>query len=95
MENPGLTKSLCEVLNPATLLPTPRALSPFSLASKNEGFQEDHMGWFQKEGLLFLPGNLQWKLGNSLHATAHLGEKDYSPPKITRKDLQMNRPPND
>ena len=23
----------------------------------NEGFQ-DHMGWFQKEGLLFLPGNL-------------------------------------
>ena len=33
------------------------------------------MGWFQKEGLLFLPGNLQWKLVNSLHATTHLGEK--------------------
>ena len=33
------------------------------------------MGWFQKEGLIFLPGNLQWKLVNSLHATTHLGEK--------------------
>ena len=29
----------------------------------------------EKEGLLFLPGNLQWKLVNSLHATTHLGEK--------------------
>ena len=33
------------------------------------------MGWFHKEGLLFLPGNFQWKLVNSLHATTHLGEK--------------------
>ena len=46
-----------------------------TLKDKSEGFQEDHMGWFQKEGLLFLPGNLQWKLVNSLHATTHLGEK--------------------
>ena len=30
-----------------------------TLQAKSEGFQEDHMGWFQKEGLLFLPGNLQ------------------------------------
>ena len=29
------------------------------LKAKSEGFQEDHMEWFQKEGLLFLPGNLQ------------------------------------
>ena len=28
-----------------------------------------------KKELLFLPGNLQWKLVNSLHATTHLGEK--------------------
>ena len=33
------------------------------------------MEQFQKEGLLFLPGNLQWKFINSLHATIHLGEK--------------------
>ena len=33
------------------------------------------MGWFQKEGLLFLPGTLQWKLVNSLHTTTHSGEK--------------------
>ena len=41
---------------------------------KAEGFQEDHMGWLQKEGL-FLPGNLQWKLVDSLYATTHLKEK--------------------
>ena len=34
MENPGLTISPCEVLNPATLLPT---LSPLSLLSRNLG----------------------------------------------------------
>ena len=62
------------------------------LKAKSEGFQEDHMGWFQKEGLFFLPGNLQWKLVNSLLATTHLGEK--GPPKITRKILHWNSPPN-
>ena len=31
MENPGLTLSPCEVLKPDTLLPTLRALSPFTL----------------------------------------------------------------
>ena len=46
-----------------------------ALKAKSEGFQEDHMGWFQKEGLLFLPGNLQWKLVNSLHDITHIGEK--------------------
>ena len=29
MENPGLTISPCEVLNPATLLPTPKGSLPF------------------------------------------------------------------
>ena len=29
------------------------------LKAKSAGFQEDHMGWFNKEGLLFLPGNFQ------------------------------------
>ena len=42
---------------------------------KSKGFQEDHMRWFQKEGLLFLPGNLQGELVNSLHPTTHLEEK--------------------
>ena len=54
---------------------TPSYTKGETLKAKSEGFQEDHMGWFQKEGLLFLPGNLQWKLVNSLHATTHLGEK--------------------
>ena len=53
---------------------TPSYTEGETLKAKSEGFQ-DHMGWFQKEGLLFLPGNLQWKLVNSLHATIDLGEK--------------------
>ena len=62
-------------LVPQTNLPeTPSYTEGETLKAKSEGFQEDHMGWY-KEGLLFLPGNLQWKLVNSLHATTHLGEK--------------------
>ena len=70
-----------DLIGPATLVPqtnlseTPSYTEGETLKAKSEGFQEDHMGWFQKEGLLFLPGNLQWKLVNSLHTTIHLGEK--------------------
>ena len=47
-------------LVPQTNLPeTPSYTEGETLKAKREGFQEDHMGWFQKEGLLFLPGNLQ------------------------------------
>ena len=46
-------------LVPQTNLPeTPSYTEGETLKAKSEGFQ-DHMGWFQKEGLLFLPGNLQ------------------------------------
>ena len=63
-------------LFPQTNLPgTPSYTERETLKAKSEGLQEDHMGWFQKEGLIFLPGNLQWKLVNSIHATSHLGEK--------------------
>ena len=63
-------------LVPQTNLPeTPSYTEGESLKAKSEGFHQDHMGWFQKEGLLFLPENLQCKLVNSLHATTHLGEK--------------------
>ena len=62
-------------LVPQTKLPeTPSYTESETLKAKSEGFQ-DHMGWFNKEGLFFLPGNLQWNLINSLHATAHLGKK--------------------
>ena len=56
-------------LVPQTNLPeTPSYTECETIKAKSEGFQEDHMGWFQKEGL-------QWKLVNSLHATTHLGVK--------------------
>ena len=59
-------------LVPQTNLPeTPTYTEGETLKAKSEGLH-DHMGWFQKKGLLFLPGNLQWKLGNSLHAATHL-----------------------
>ena len=47
-------------LVPQTNLPeTPSYSVSETLKAKSEGFQEDLMGWFQKEGLLFLPGNFQ------------------------------------
>ena len=70
-----------DLIGVATLVPqtnfpeTPSYTEGETLKAKSEGFQEDRMGWFHKEGLLFLPGNLQWKLVNSLHATTYLGEK--------------------
>ena len=38
------------------LLKTPSYTEGETLNSKSEGFQEDHMGWFRNEGLLFFPG---------------------------------------
>ena len=44
-------------LVPQTNLPkTPSYTEGETLKAKSEGFQEDDIGWFQKEGLLFLPG---------------------------------------
>ena len=46
-------------LVPQTNLPeTPSYTEDETLKAKSEGFQDDHKGWFQKEGLLFLPGTL-------------------------------------
>ena len=64
-------------LVPQTNLPeTPSYTEAETLKARSEGFQKEHMGWVQKEGLLFLPGNLQWKSVNSLYATTNLGDKD-------------------
>ena len=38
MENPGLTLSTCEVLNPATLLPTPEGSLPFHSCLETLGY---------------------------------------------------------
>ena len=44
-------------LVPQTNLPeTPSYTEGEILKAKSEGFQENHMGWFQKERLLFMPG---------------------------------------
>ena len=43
----------CATLVPQTNLPeTPSYIEGETLKAKSEGFQEDHMGWFPKEGLL-------------------------------------------
>ena len=72
LQNPDLIG--VATLVPQTNLPETPSYIEGEPQTKSEGFQ-DHTGWFQKEGLLFLPGNVQWKLVNSLHATTHLGEK--------------------
>ena len=44
-------------LVPQTDLPeTPSYTEGETLKAKSEGFQEDHMGWFQMEGLFFCLG---------------------------------------
>ena len=44
-------------LVPQTNLPeTPSYTEGETLKAKSEGFQEDHMGWFQKERLVFFLG---------------------------------------
>ena len=50
-----------DLIGVATLVPQTNLLEASytegeTLKAKSEGFQEDHMGWFQKEGLLFLLG---------------------------------------
>ena len=75
LQNNDLIGFITETLVSQTNLPEiPSYTEGETLKAKSEGFQEDHMGWFQKEGLLFLLGNLQWKLVNSLHTTTYLGE---------------------
>ena len=62
-----------DLIGVATLVPqinlpeTPSYTEGETLKAKSEGFQ--------RRDSFFLPGNLQWKLVNSLHATTHLGEK--------------------
>ena len=71
-------------LVPQTNLPeTPSYTEGETLKVKSEGFQEDHMGWLQKKGLLFLPGYLHWKLVNSLHAITQIRRK--GPPESAKK----------
>lgn len=68
----------CDITAVATLVPqstlpeTASFTEGETLTAKSEGFQQDHVGWFQKEGLFFLPGNLEWKLVSSLYATTYL-----------------------
>ena len=69
-----------DLIGVATLVPQTNLSETLSyteaetLKAKRD-FQEDHLGWFQKEGVIFLLGNLQWNLVNSLHPSTHLGEK--------------------
>ena len=50
---------VANLVSQTNLPETPSYTEGENLKAKIESFQEGHMGWFQKEGLLFLPGNLQ------------------------------------
>ena len=73
LQNNGLI-GVATLVSQTNLPETPSYTEGATLKAKSEGFQ-DHMGWFQKEGFLFLLGNFQRKLVNFLYATTHLGEK--------------------
>ena len=67
MENPGLTISPCEVLNTATLLPTPEGSLPFHSCLETldhwikprEGLSEDPLTILRKSGTL-IEAALSW-----------------------------------
>ena len=67
MENPGLTISPCEVLNPATLLPTPEGSLPFHSCLETldhwtkprEGLSEDPLTNPEESGTL-MEAALSW-----------------------------------
>ena len=67
MENPGLSTSLCEVLNPATLLPTPEGSLPLHCCLETldhwtkprEGLSEDPLTNPEKSGTL-MEAALSW-----------------------------------
>ena len=68
MENPGLTISPCEVLKPATLLPTPEGSLPFHSCLETldhwikprEGLSEDPLTILRKSGTL-MEAALSWR----------------------------------
>ena len=79
-------------LVPQTKLPeTPSYTEGETLKAKSEGFQEGHMGWFQKERLYFC---LEISNGSWLTLTCHHSFKGKGPPNLTRKVPQRNRLPN-
>ena len=58
LQNNDLT-GISTLVPQANLPEIPSYIPGETLKAKSKGFQEDHMGWFQKEGLLILPENLQ------------------------------------
>ena len=77
MENPGLTISPCEVLNPATLLPTPEGSLPFHSCLETldrwikpwEGLSEDPLAnpeeiWYSDGSSFVLEGNRRAHMTN-------------------------------
>ena len=52
LQNHGLI-GVATLTPQTTLIETPSYTEGETLKAKSRGFQEDHMGWFQKEWLLF------------------------------------------
>lgn len=42
------------------------------------GFQPTPSGWLQREEILFLSQNIQWKVIKSIHDTTHLGRDSFT-----------------
>ena len=90
MENPGLTISPCEVLNPATFLPTPEGSLPFHSCLETL----DH--WTKsREGLsedpLTNPEEIWYTDGSSfaLDGKRRAGSTSYNMPCQFNKDIEL------
>ena len=91
MENPGLTISPCEVLNPATLLPTPEGSLPFhscletldDWTKPQEGLSEDPLTnpeeiWYTNGSSFALDGEKRG--GQAVVSNFETTEAEPSPP---------------
>ena len=89
MENPGLTISPCEVINPATLLPTPEGSLPFHSCLKTldhwtksrEGLLEDPLAnpeeiWYTDGSSFFLDGRAGYAVVSNFET---IGSKPLPP----------------
>ena len=87
-----------DLIDVATLVPqanlpeTPSYTEGETLKTKNEGFQEDHTSGSKKRDFFFC---LRTSNGSLLTTYMPPLIRGKGPPKITRKVLQRNRPPND
>lgn len=63
---------------PLLILPSPNYISEEEDWAVQRGFQPTPSGWLQREEILYLSQNIQWKVIKSIHDTTHLGRDSFT-----------------